>query len=141
MRNHKRPDRFDALYPPAYLPVIPSGKPHALTCALDGGSREFKPDTVGNCTVPPRTGSEMPTIWAMGDSHSGHLQGMLYELHQQLGIGVHLVETPGWSFPLPAGTQFKPRSDVYNSIYPRFQPGDIVHLAHLHCTVASSHRR
>ena len=121
----------DALYPPAYLPVIPSGKAHVLTCALDGGSREFKPDTVSNCTVPPEPGSEMPTLWAMGDSHSGHLQGMLYELHERLGVGVHLVETPGWSFPLPAGTQFKPRSAVYDSIYPRFKPGDIVLISRI----------
>ena len=61
----------------------------------------MKPDTVENCTVAPKPGSEMPTIWAMGDSHAGHLQGMLYELHEKIGVGVHLVETPGWSFPLP----------------------------------------
>lgn len=119
------------LHPPAYLPVIPSGKSHALTCALDGGSRTFKPDTVSDCTVPPRPDSEMPTIWAMGDSHSGHLQGMLYELHKRLGVGVHLVETPGWSFPLPAGKQFAPRESVFASIYPKFRPGDIVLVSRL----------
>ena len=114
------------LYPPSYLPVMPSGKPHVLTCALDGGSRIFKPDTVKNCTVAPKPGSGMPTIWAMGDSHIGHLQGLLYELHEKLGVGVHLVETPGWSFPLPAGKIFAPRNEVFNSISPQFKPGDIV---------------
>jgi len=121
-----------ALHPPAYLPVIPSGKSHTLTCALDGGSRAFTPETVGNCTVPPKAGSEMPTLWAMGDSHSGHLQGLLYELHARLGVGVHLVETPGWTFPLPAGQQFKPRTDVYDSIYPLFRPGDIVLISRIY---------
>lgn len=112
------------LHPPAYLPVMPSGKSHAMTCALDGGSRTFEPDTIENCTVPAMPGR--PTIWAMGDSHSGHLQGMLYELHDRLGVGVHLVETPGWSFPFPAGKVFAPRTQVFDNISALFQPGDIV---------------
>ena len=120
-----------ALHPPSYLPVMTSGKSHALTCALDGGSRTFKPDTVSNCTVPPKRGSAMPTIWAMGDSHSGHLQGLLYELHEKLGVGVHLIETPGWSYPFPAGTEFIPRKKVFATIYPMFQPGDIVLVSRL----------
>jgi hypothetical protein len=121
-----------ALHPPSYLPVIPSGKSHVLTCALDGGSRQLKPDTVANCTVAPKSGSGMPTIWTMGDSHSGHLQGMLYELHKKLGVGVHLIETPGWSFPLPAGKQFAPRQKVFDEIYPTFKPGDIVLIPRLY---------
>jgi peptidoglycan/LPS O-acetylase OafA/YrhL len=120
-----------ALHPPSYLPVIPGGKSHELTCVLDGGSRTFKPDTVSNCTVPPKPGSEMPTIWAMGDSHSGHLQGMLYELHERLGVGMHLVETPGWSYPFPAGKEFAPRKQVFSSISSEFKPGDIVLVSRL----------
>ncbi len=120
-----------ALHPPSYLPVILSGKSHELTCVLDGGSRTFKPDTVSNCTVPPKPGSEMPTIWAMGDSHSGHLQGMLYELHERLGMGMHLVETPGWSYPFPAGKEFAPRKQVFSSISSEFKPGDIVLVSRL----------
>ena len=118
-----------ALHPPPYLPIIPSGKSHVLTCALDGGSRIFKPDTVANCTVPARAG--MPTIWTMGDSHSGHLQGMLYELHERLGVGVHLVETPGWSYPFEPGVEFAPRKDVFNEISAKFKPGDIVVVSRL----------
>jgi peptidoglycan/LPS O-acetylase OafA/YrhL len=121
-----------ALHPPSYLPVIPSGKSHVLTCALDGGSRTFKPDTVSNCTVPPEPG--MPTIWTMGDSHSGHLQGMLYELHDRLGVGVHLVETPGWSFPFPAGKKFAPREAVFGEISAMFKRGDIVLVSRIFLT-------
>ena len=121
-----------ALHPPSYLPVMPSGKSHVLTCALDGGSRTFKPDTVSNCTVPPEPG--MPTIWTMGDSHSGHLQGMLYELHDRLGVGVHLVETPGWSFPFPAGKKFAPREAVFSEISAMFKPGDIVLVSRIFLT-------
>ncbi len=118
-----------ALHPPPYLPIISSGKSHVLHCALDGGSRIFKPDTVSNCTVAPK--SDMPMIWAMGDSHSGHLQGMLFELHERLGVGVHLVETPGWSFPFPAGKEFVPRKEVFDSISTQFKPGDVVLVSRL----------
>lgn len=120
------------LHPPPYLPLIPSGKSHVMHCALDGGSRVFKADTIANCTVAPKPG--LPTIWAMGDSHSGHLQGMLYELHRKLGVGVHLVETPGWSFPFEPGKEFAPRQQVFDSISRRFKPGDIVLIARLYLT-------
>ena len=127
------------LHPPSYLPVIPSGKKHVLTCVLDGGSRTFKPDTVSNCTVPPKPGSGMPTIWAMGDSHTGHMQGLLYELHEKLGVGVHLVETPGWSFPFEPGKQFAPRMQVFSSISEEFKPGDIVLLSRLYISRSLPH--
>jgi len=73
----------------------------------------------------------MPTIWTMGDSHSGHLQGMLYELHERLGVGVHLVETPGWSFPFEPGVAFLPRKQVFEEISQAFKPGDIVVVSRL----------
>ena len=123
------PTAATALHPPSYVPMIANGKSHVLTCALDGGSRVFKADTVANCTVAPKPG--MPTIWTMGDSHSGHLQGMLYELHDRLGVGVHLVETPGWSFPFEPGVTFEPRVEVFSEISELFKPGDIVLVSRL----------
>jgi peptidoglycan/LPS O-acetylase OafA/YrhL len=127
------------LHPPSYLPVIPSGKSHVLTCVLDGGSRTFRPDTVSNCTVPPKPGSGMPTIWAMGDSHAGHMQGMLYELHEKLGVGVHLVETPGWTFPFEPAKEFAPRKEVFSRISREFKSGDIVLLSRLYISRALPH--
>jgi len=127
------------LHPPPYLPVIPSGKLHILTCALDGGSRTFEPDTVSNCTVPPKPGLGMPTIWAMGDSHAGHLQGMLYEVHERLGMGVHLVETPGWHFPFDPGKEFAPRQEVFSRISQEFKPGDIVLVSRLYISRTLPH--
>ena len=117
------------LHPAPYVPIPGSGKSHVLTCVLDGGSRVLEPDTVENCTIPPRPG--MPTIWAMGDSHSGHLQAMLYEVHDRLGVGVHLVETPGWSFPFEPAKEFAPRKELFSRIEPLFQPGDIVLVSRL----------
>jgi peptidoglycan/LPS O-acetylase OafA/YrhL len=130
VRTEMGPEPANAvLHPPSYLPIMHSGKSHVLTCALDGGSRVFKPDTVENCTVAAKP--DMPTIWTMGDSHSGHLQGMLYELHERLGVGVHLIETPGWSFPFEPGTNFPPRVEVFDEISGRFKPGDIVVVSRL----------
>ncbi len=117
------------LHPAPYLPIPGSGKSHVLTCVLDGGSRILKPDTVENCTIPPRPG--MPTVWAMGDSHSGHLQAMLYEVHDRLGVGLHLVETPGWSFPFEPAKEFAPRKELFSRIEPLFQPGDVVLVSRL----------
>lgn len=125
------------LYPPSYLPLISTGNSHILTCALDGGSRKLQPDTVENCTAAPKAG--MPTIWTMGDSHSGHLQGMLYELHERLGVGVHLVETPGWSYPFEPGKEFAPRKELFSRIYKEFKPGDIVLLSRLYINRALPH--
>jgi len=120
------------LHPPPYLPVMPSGKSHQLTCVLDGGSRKLTPTTVEDCTVPPEAG--MPTIWTMVDSHSGHLQAMLYEVHDRLGVGVHLVETPGWSFPFEPAKDFAPRRELFARIEPLFKAGDIVVLSRLFIT-------
>jgi len=138
MNASAEPDT-SVLYPPSYLPVLYSGKNHVLTCVLDGGSRIFKPDTVSDCTATPKPGSEMPTIWAMGDSHAGHLQGLLYEVHDKLGVGVHLVETPGWSFPFEPGKTFAPRKEVYDSISSLFKPGDIVLVSRLYIGRALPH--
>ncbi len=119
-----------ALHPPPYVPILHNGKSHVLTCALDGGSRQLNPETIENCTVPPQPG--MPTIWTMGDSHSGHLQGMLFEVHERLGVGVHLVETPGWPFPFEPGTTFEPREKVFEQISQKFRRGDIVLLSRIY---------
>ena len=132
--NTSSDTRTATIHPPPYVPVIPSGRSHVLTCVLDGGSRTFEPDTVENCTIPPTPGSGLPTIWAMGDSHSGHLQAMLYEVHAKLGVGVHLVETPGWSFPFEPGKDFEPRRQVFDEISKAFRPGDVVMLSRLFMT-------
>ena len=118
------------LHPPPYQPIVHNGKSHVLTCALDGGARQLQPDTIDDCTVPGIPGE--PTIWTMGDSHSGHLQGMLFEVHARLGVGVHLVETPGWPFPFEPGSQFEPREKIFSAVTERIRPGDIVLLSRLY---------
>lgn len=49
-----------------------------------------------------------------------------------MGAGVHLIEAPGWSFPLPAGRVFAPRTEVFSRISPQFRPGDIVLVARMY---------
>lgn len=61
---------------------------------------------------------------------------MLYELHDRLGVGLHLVETPGWSYPFPAGKVFAPRTQVFDEISGLFRPGDIVLVSRLFLTRA-----
>src|SRR5450830_751281 len=70
------------------------------------------------------------TVWALGDSHAGHLQGMLYTLHERTGLGVHLIETPGIAYPLNA--PFEPRVRIVNDLLERAKPGDIVLLSRIY---------
>jgi peptidoglycan/LPS O-acetylase OafA/YrhL len=43
--------------------------------------------------------NESPRIYAFGDSHVGHLQGLLNNIHEKLGISYTLIESPGNIFP------------------------------------------
>ena len=82
-------------------------------------------NTFNLCTVEPRKGSGMPTIWVLGDSHAGHLQAMLYGLHRSLGIGVHLIETPGYAFPFSSNKYLHERHEIYEEILKRSRDRDI----------------
>ena len=75
----------------------------------------------------------MPMIWAMGDSHAAHLQGLLYALHNTLGVGVHLISTPGRSFPFRNKNRiFEPRLQIYAETSEDFKAGDIVLISRLY---------
>jgi peptidoglycan/LPS O-acetylase OafA/YrhL len=113
----------------AFLP-LKSGKSFDPTCVVDGLKRPLRPETADLCTVLPRS-PEKPTIWAIGDSHAGHLQGMLMTVHDQTGLGIHLVETPGVPFPMFPTVEFAPRVELYRQISDRIRPGDIVVLGRL----------
>jgi peptidoglycan/LPS O-acetylase OafA/YrhL len=127
-----------ALHPPAYLPVIPHNRKYESTCIV-GGGRPLKADTVMNCTVAPKPDSEMPTIWGLGDSHAGHLQGLLYELHEKIGVGVHLIETPGWAFPFQGDGEFEPRLQIIDQISSEFRPGDIALVSRIYLSRTHPH--
>ena len=114
--------------PPAWFPLRGSSLPYNPTCVVDGVTRLLTPTTVDNCTVAP-TKDGAPTFWAMGDSHAGHLQGMLYALHDRLGVGVHLIETPGKPFPFGTSSPFQPRLDIFKTAEERFRKGDVLLLA------------
>jgi hypothetical protein len=73
-------------------------------------------------------------IWAMGDSHVGHLQGMLQQLYFQFGIGVHSVETPGYEFPASVGDDSPERMIIFNQVLNKLKPGDIVLISRLFLT-------
>lgn len=117
-------------FPVAFLPIRPSGLPYDPTCVVDGQNRLLKPDTMDLCTVPPSAGA-IPTIWALGDSHAGHLQGLLYALHDKTGMGVHLIETPGIIFPMLEGNIFEPRKIIFDRILDRMHAGDIILISRL----------
>lgn len=99
-------------------------------CVVDAKKRPLTADMFERCTVPP-TAAGLPTIWTLGDSHAGHLRGLLRSLHKRTGVGVHLIETVDVAFPMTRGNEFEPRQRIYNEILNRLQPGDILLVSRL----------
>jgi hypothetical protein len=117
--------------PPAFLPLAGSGADFLRVCAVDGGKRLRRDDTIDQCTVPPLT-PDGATIWAFGDSHAGQLQAMLYAVREATGVGVHLIETPNTPFPFVGETVGSIEGQrIFDIVSARFRPGDIVLLARL----------
>lgn len=113
-----------------FFPVYETGRPHNPTCVVDkSGQRPLAHDAFDVCTVAPAV-SKGQSIWALGDSHAGHLQGLLHQVHRNLGLGVHLIETPGISFPFD-GDAFEPRIAIFSEIMRRAERDDIILVSRL----------
>lgn len=123
-------ERRFAEVPPWFLPFPGSGADHMTECVVDGNIHLTRPTTFDRCTLPPRAGAAN-TVWAMGDSHAGHLQGLLVALHEQIGLGIHLIETPGFAFPPTPGAQLPDRDAFFAKTLERARPGDIILIGHL----------
>ena len=90
-----------------------NSRPFNSTCIVDGENRLLSPMTVENCTVKP-INANTPTIWTFGDSHAGHLSGMLDMIYKKYGIGYHLVETPGKPFPQSSRIIFEDSKVIFD---------------------------
>jgi len=116
-----------------YLP-LPTGGSHAASCVIDERRRLLEATTFDNCTFAPERDRSIPTIWAIGDSHAGHFQGMLSGLHHDLGLGIHLVEIAGQHFPPSSGQGSPSRRRLMEDIRAQMRPGDVVLLSRLYLT-------
>ncbi len=133
MLESKHSEEDVTTHPPAFLPLLVSGLPYNPNCVVDNQSRPLTPEKFGLCTVVPKSGSGMPTIWLEGDSHAGHLQGLLYELHKDLGMGIHLIETPGAPFPASnPDRQSAERKIIHDQILENAKPGDVIAVSRLY---------
>ncbi|WP_083700993.1 acyltransferase family protein [Aquipseudomonas alcaligenes] len=115
--------------PPAFFPLKVSGLPFNPTCVVDR-KRHAGPDIFELCTQPPVTPAKQ-SIWVLGDSHAGHLQGLLYTLHEKFGVGIHLVETPGVAFPFVRGQDFMPRQLLFERVLQNLRENDVVVVSRL----------
>ena len=111
--------------------AVVKGKPFDPTCVVNGQKRLLSPTTFDDCTVQP-LGANLPTVWVFGDSHAGHLSGMVDAMNKKYGIGYHLVETPGIPFPQTSDDVFKDREIIFEDATKRMKVGDIVLLARLY---------
>jgi peptidoglycan/LPS O-acetylase OafA/YrhL len=107
------------------------GRPFDPTCVVDGQVRLLSSKTFDNCTIRP-TLNGLPTVWALGDSHAGHLSGMLDAMHKRHGIGYHLVETPGIPFPQTSRNIFRDRQVIFDNAAARMKKGDAILLSRLY---------
>ena len=117
-------------FSPPMLPLPISELPFNPTCVVDGNTRPLTDKTFSNCTFTPKQETD-PMVWVMGDSHAGHLQGMLVKMYQTHGIGFHLIETPGRAFPLQQGMVFAPRLELYSDAEKQWRRGDTLLISRL----------
>lgn len=124
------PDKEQAqIFPAGHLAVYPSGLPFDV-CAVDE-TRPLQDNTYDLCTIAPKAGVDLPRVWAMGDSHIAHLQALIYELHHRIGMGVHLIATPGRPFPSIWGDEYAPRKIIFDRVMADAKPGDILLISRL----------
>jgi peptidoglycan/LPS O-acetylase OafA/YrhL len=125
-------------YPAAFLPILSNGKGYS-TCVVDGINGHLKQSTFSDCTEKPKR-SDKPMLWVMGDSHAGHLQGLLYDMHNKIGTGVHLVETVGMPFPVTVKSGTEAREALFQSAYSEMTVGDLVLIPRLYFNRGESER-
>lgn len=133
MNESESSETFATAYPPAFLPLPASGLPYNPNCVVDGKKRLLNTEKFYLCTFAPKSERAMPTIWMEGDSHAGHLQGLLYQLHEDLGVGFHLIETPAVIFPAAYdGQKFAPRQLIHEQILEYAKAGDVIAVSRLY---------
>jgi peptidoglycan/LPS O-acetylase OafA/YrhL len=111
--------------------ALVKGKSFDPTCVVDDQLRLLNSNTFESCTIQPAK-ANAPTVWAFGDSHAGHLSGMLDAAHNQNGIGYHLIETPGIPFPQTKKKKFIAREVIFNEAVKKMKKGDVILLAQLY---------
>lgn len=130
-KSQPRPP-FELALRPAFLPLPISGLPYNPTCVVDGQERLLQDNTFELCTLPPTGQGDQRTLWVMGSSHAGHLQGALLKLRDDYGYGIHLVETPGVPFPVVHSAGFAARAELFENVKDNWKPGDVVILSRLY---------
>jgi peptidoglycan/LPS O-acetylase OafA/YrhL len=126
--NHKQLLQID--FPPAFVRLKSTNFKFESTCVVDGKEKSIRSGIFDQCTVAP-TQRNGRTIWVLGDSHAGHLQGMFYSVHDQTAMGVHLIETPGVPFPVSRNAISEVREEIFEEIIRRAKKGDIVAVSRL----------
>lgn len=114
---------------PAAYPV--KGKPFDLTCILDGRQRLYTAQIFSDCTVDAAH-PELPSLWVFGDSHAGHLNGMLEELYRRYGVGYHLVETPGLPYPQTKRRKLREREWIFDQAAAKMKANDVLLLSRIY---------
>lgn len=88
------------------------------------------------CTLPARA-SGKPRLLVLGDSHAGHLTGLLERLHREDGIGLRLLYVQGQLVPLSPELETRAwkardkarQADLIEGTLAELRPGDVLVLS------------
>ncbi len=100
------------------------------------------------CTLPARTGGR-PRLLVLGDSHAGHLTGLLERLHREDGIGLRLLYVHGQLVPLSPELETRAwkaldkdqQARVIKRTMAELQPGDVLVVSNFLPSVFGIDRR
>ncbi|MCP9792381.1 acyltransferase [Vulcanococcus limneticus Candia 3F8] len=79
--------------------TIPATTVTKANCSWYRGQGPTLAQSLRLCTLPART-AQSPRLLVLGDSHAGHLTGLLDRLHHDDGIGLRLLYVHGQLVPL-----------------------------------------
>ena len=86
------------IFIPTSFDLLKDGGTYTENCVLASLNAPISSSQAEKCSKDSNLNSS-PRIYAFGDSHVGHLQGLLNKINQELNISYTLIESPGNFFP------------------------------------------
>lgn len=126
-------DHSDIYIPPSFE-LLKDGSSYSDNCVLPNLNIPISLARAEKCSSATSINNS-PRIFAFGDSHVGHLQGLLLKINQNFDIPYTLIESPGNEFP-----NYKTSSSNFDSFLNRnFGPNDILFISRYYLDRKTQH--
>jgi len=106
------------IFAPSAFELLKDGSSYGDNCVLANLNTPITPSQAEKCSRDSSL-SNSPRIYAFGDSHIGHLQGLLIKIYEELDISFTLIESPGNFFPTYKKTATSFDSYLSNNLSPK----------------------